>query len=159
MKRLTLLLLLLGLSIKLSYSVGPDHEMQAQTISKLNLWKTITELDIKHPEVVFAQALLETGNFTSRLFKQNNNLFGMRVPSKRSTVAKNVKNKKSYAKYSTWQESVVDYALYQDYVFKKRGELSRTKYYSYLDGTYCESTGYSVKLKKIIQKNQHILKS
>lgn len=159
MKRLTLLLLLLGLSIKLSYSVGPDHEMQAQTISKLNLWKTITELDIKHPEVVFAQALLETGNFTSRLFKQNNNLFGMRVPNKRPTLAENVKNKKSYAKYSTWQESVRDYLLYQDYVFHRKGELSRTSYLNYLDRVYCESAGYSAKLKKIIQKNQHLLKS
>jgi hypothetical protein len=35
---------------------------------------------IKSPEIVFIQALIETGYFKSELFLEANNLFGMRYP-------------------------------------------------------------------------------
>jgi uncharacterized FlgJ-related protein len=41
----------------------------------INLLK---ELNVKFPHIVMAQALLETGNFKSKVFLQNHNLFGMR---------------------------------------------------------------------------------
>jgi len=37
--------------------------------------KTALKRFVKYPEIVFAQAQLETGNFTSAIFLENNNLF------------------------------------------------------------------------------------
>jgi len=150
--------LLLSLTLN-SYSVNPHQEKNFEEISKENLWKAINEMNIQHPKIVFAQALLETGNFSSTVFKNYNNLFGMKMPGKRPTVAKKPKKKGGYARYDNWFESVEDYKLFQDYVFKRRGELGEAKYLNYLDRMYCESTGYSNKLKKIIEKNKRIFNS
>lgn len=56
----------------------------------------IYRIGVPHPEIVYAQARLETGNFKSRLYKQHNNLFG-------------IKHKGKYARYGHWKESVRDY--------------------------------------------------
>lgn len=149
--------LLLSLTLN-SYSVNPQQEKDFEEISKENLWKAINEMDIQHPKIVFAQALLETGTFTSYVFKKNNNLFGMKMPGKRPTVAKKPKKKGGYAVYDTWVQSVEDYKLFQDYVFRK-GEFGEARYFNYLDRIYCESTGYSDKLKKIIKRHQQIFNS
>ena len=37
------------------------------------------ELNIKYPHIVYAQSLIETGHFDSKIFKENNNLFGMKT--------------------------------------------------------------------------------
>lgn len=159
MKKVILILTLLTSFTLTSYSVNPEGVKSFETISKENLWKAINELNIKHPQVVFAQAILETGSFTSYVFKTNNNLFGMKMPGVRPTVAKKPAKKGGYAKYTSWQESVVDYSLYQSYIFSKKGELTQTSYLKYLDKVYCQSTGYSQKLKRIIQSNKQIFNS
>jgi len=38
-------------------------------------------------KLITAQAGFETGNFTSVIFKENNNLFGMKLPKVRKTTA------------------------------------------------------------------------
>jgi len=52
--------------------------------------------EIKHPHIVLAQAKHETGNFTSKVCKTKNNLFGLRKGN-------------SYRSYSSWQECVTAY--------------------------------------------------
>ena len=141
-----------------SYSVNPKQEENIKEISKIALWKTINEMNISHPEIVFAQAILETGNFTSNVFIKNNNLFGMKVPGKRPTIAKKPKRKGGYAIYDSWKESVEDYKLYQSYIFRKE-QLGKAKYFIYLDKIYCQNQGYSNKLKKIIKQNKRIFNS
>jgi len=62
---------------------------------------------------IIAQAQVETGDFTSRLYKEANNLFGMRCakvrPQKRVACFNN------YAVYGTKEESVKDYLAWLDY--------------------------------------------
>ena len=41
------------------------------------LYDALLYYDIKYPDIVYAQAILETGWFTSRLYLENNNLFGL----------------------------------------------------------------------------------
>ena len=53
-----------------------------ESITKENLYEQIMKYGIKFPDVVFAQAVLESGQFTSKLFKSANNLFGMKIPTK-----------------------------------------------------------------------------
>ena len=38
----------------------------------------IQQLNLKHPHIAYAQAMLESGNFTSKIFRENNNMFGMK---------------------------------------------------------------------------------
>lgn len=59
---------------------------------------------------VFAQAAFETGNFTSDIFKENNNLFGMKLPTIRATLATGTN--RNHATFKTVSDSITDFALY-----------------------------------------------
>jgi hypothetical protein len=74
-------------------------------------------LNIKYPEVVYAQAVIESGNFTYKKFIKDNNLFGMKKAKSRATLA--LDSEGNYARFNTWRESVIDYALYQSMFVRK----------------------------------------
>lgn len=106
----------------------------------------IKELNFSFPEIVYAQAILETNHFKSRIFKENNNLFGMRQAVKRITKAHYTQY--DYAYYKNWIESLDDYALYSStYLFPLKTE---NDYFNYLSQNYAEDTQYIAKLKHII---------
>ena len=118
-----------------------------------NLIKYLKQLNIKYPHIVFAQAQLETGYFTSDIFKENNNLFGMRQAYQRATTAKGTQYKHAY--YDHWQSSVLDYGLYSNkYLSKLKSEKA---YFKYLKDNYAEDKTYVPKLKQIIEKNAEIV--
>ncbi len=73
---------------------------------------------VKYRDVVLLQSRLETGNYSSDIFLNGNNLFGMRYPVRRPTVAAGIY--KEHARYDHWSDSVIDYALWQEY-FLSRG--------------------------------------
>ena len=104
--------------------------------------KYIIQLNIKFPEIVYAQTVLETGNFKSNICLNNNNVFGMKLSSTRPTTA--ICERNGYAYYNTWQESVIDYAFYQAYYFDSVKTVGE-----YLDklGNYAEDSLY---IKKIV---------
>ncbi|MBC7915529.1 MAG: glucosaminidase domain-containing protein, partial [Pyrinomonadaceae bacterium] len=85
----------------------------SESFSEPALLAFMKKLKIKYPETVLSQARLETGNFTSDIFKENHNLFGMKVAEKRPTSAIGVH--RGHAQYRDWKDSVVDYALFQSY--------------------------------------------
>lgn len=108
----------------------------------------ILELNIKYPHIVMAQSQIETGHWTSPIFKQNHNLFGMKVATKRPTTNKGEENGHAY--YENWKESVVDYAFYSaQYLSDIKTEK---EYLDYLSRSYAEDTGYVWKIRKIINK-------
>lgn len=57
-----------------------------------------------------AQAAHETANFQSTLFKENNNLFGMKLPKERNTFATG--ERYGHAVFESIGDSVLDFALY-----------------------------------------------
>lgn len=61
-------------------------------------------------KLLTAQAMHETGNFTSRLYKEQNNLFGMRHPTVRDTLSLEMRN--GYATFARLEDSVQDMLLY-----------------------------------------------
>jgi len=69
------------------------------------------ELNIKFPHIALAQSYVETGQFNSKIFRENNNLFGMKQAKQRVNTAKGTQHNHAY--YDTWEESVYDYAFYQ----------------------------------------------
>ena len=124
------------------------EKLKENEFSPERLKEYILELNIRFPHIVYAQAQLETGNFTSHIFKVNNNLFGMREAKRRPTTNKGTENGHAY--FDNWKESVVDYAFYQAaYLFKLKSE---DEYWDYLGQNYAEDPNYVNKLKNIIEK-------
>ena len=121
---------------------------QRDEFSKEKLKEYILELNIKYPHIVMAQAEIESGNFTSKIFKENHNLFGMKVATKRPTTNKGEQYKHAY--YDSWRESVVDYAFYSaQYLSDLKTEK---EYLEYLRQNYAEDTTYVNKILSIINK-------
>jgi hypothetical protein len=106
------------------------------------------KLKIKYPETVLSQARLETGNFQSEIFKENHNLFGMKVAASRPTSA--IGMNRGHAQYRNWRESVVDYALFQSYIIAKLPSNNKQEYRSYIQKFYSTTSDYLKRLDKTI---------
>ena len=116
--------------------------------SEAKLKEYILELNIKFPHIVLAQAQLETGFFKSKIFKENNNLFGMKLARRRPRTALGVENNHAY--YNNWKESVLDYALFAAaYLSDIKTEH---QYLEYLKANYAEDPLYFNKLLKLIKR-------
>lgn len=116
------------------------------TFTPENLMAYIFELNIRFPHIVYAQAIQETGFFTSNIFIESNNLFGMKQAKMRPTTA--LGTQRGHAYYREWKDSVKDYALWQAaYANTIRNEK---QYYAYLDKVYAEDPDYVLRLKYIV---------
>jgi uncharacterized FlgJ-related protein len=108
----------------------------------------VKKCGIKFPHIAFAQAILESGNFTSNRFRKTNNAFGMKVARSRPTTCS--REHTGHAYYDDWRLSVQDYALYQAaYMRKARTE---DEYYDRLDGSYAGDPTYVEKVRAIADK-------
>lgn len=125
-------------------------ESEEEQFSQEALVEELKRLNVRFPHIILAQAILETGYYDSRVFKENNNLFGMKEARARATTAKGTQLGHAY--YDHWKESVMDYALYQNaYLNKLRTEI---KYLNYLDRNYAEAKNYDQALQQIIERHQ-----
>jgi hypothetical protein len=116
--------------------------------SEERLKQFILELNIRFPHIVLAQAKLESGYFKSKMFRENNNFFGMKVARKRPTTNKG--EQYGHAFFDSWRDCVLDYAFYQAaYLSDIKTEA---QYFAYLGANYAEDPTYVEKLKKIIKK-------
>lgn len=94
--------------------------------------------DVKHPDIVYAQAILETGHFKSRVCKEYNNLFGLYNSYT-----------KDYYKFDHWSDSVLAYVDMIQYKYQQ-GE----NYYDFLERIgYAEDPYYTNKVKSIVKQN------
>ena len=118
--------------------------------SEEKLVKLISSLHFPFPHIVMAQAMHETNFFTSSIFRENNNLFGMKMATVRITTSKDVN--REHAVYDTWMDSVYDRAFYSaTYLSNVKTE---DEYYSFLGQFYAEDPEYVNKLKQIIASKQ-----
>lgn len=116
--------------------------------SEEKLINMIKDLNLKFPHIILAQAKLETGNFTSNIFKENHNLFGMKEAKLRVNIARGTQY--NHAFYNHWTESVYDYAFYQStYLSKLKTE---EQYFTYLGESYAEADRYVETLKGMIER-------
>ena len=127
-------------------------DLSDEEFSEEALLSFMKELKIKYPETVLAQARLETGNFTSDIFKENHNLFGMKVAGKRPTSAVGVN--RNHAQYRNWKDSVVDYALFQSYVIAKLPKNNDDEYRSYIQEFYSETSDYLTRIDRTIKSDR-----
>lgn len=115
-------------------------------LEKEEVLNYMDSVGIQYPEIVWAQAVWETGHFRSKLYLYNNNLFGMRVARSRKHTA--IGKRFGYARYVSWQESVLDYKYFQQIFIGKI--KSKKDYFRYLDKYYSGSKRYSKSIKKIL---------
>jgi len=119
-----------------------------RSFSQDKMVELMKDLNIRYPHIAMAQSLIETGHFKSKIFKENNNLFGMKQARTRVNTAKGTQYQHAY--YDTWQESVYDYAFYQ---CRYLGSLySEDEYLAYLGRSYAEDPNYVSKIKSLIKK-------
>ena len=132
---------------------GPQEMDTMKVDSSFNekaLIRYMDEVGIRFSDIVYAQAVLETGSFSSKVFRVNNNLFGMKVAKSRPTTALGLR--RGHAFYKDWRMSVVDYALFQSaYTRKIRTEEG---YYKYLSRNYATDVTYVNKLRVIVNKSK-----
>lgn len=109
--------------------------------TKFTREKLMIEINASHfdyPYIILAQAEHETGDFTSDIFVENHNLFGMKEAASRPTTAIGTVN--GHALYKDWMNSVVDRAYYE---CKYLQGLSEAQYYQALkDLKYAQDTNY-----------------
>ena len=120
-----------------------------QKFSNEKLILMISKLNFAFPHIVYAQTLIETNKFTSNVFKENHNLFGMKQATIRINTARGAQNEHAY--YNNWMESVYDYALYSaTYLSSLKTE---EEYYDYISQFYAEDKNYTSKLRDTIIQN------
>lgn len=104
-------------------------------LNKETLWEALIFYNIKFPEIVYAQALLETGNFKSKICLEYNNIFGLY----------NSKTKNFY-KYNHWSESVLGYKNMIQNQYN-----NKDCYYTFLkELPYAKDSLYIQKIKNIV---------
>lgn len=103
-------------------------------------------IGVKYIDVMVAQSRIETGWYSSRVFLEGANLFGMKLAMRRPTTASG--EHRSHARYSDWFRSVQDYKLWQEMVLEK--VESKGEYINYIAKHYAQNPNYLNLIKKQI---------
>lgn len=91
---------------------------------------------VKHPQIVYAQAVLETGHFKSDLCLNDNNLFGLYNSKKHR-----------YHTFDHWKDCIIAYKEMVQYKYKDGDD-----YLNFLKEIgYAEDSKYICKLKELIK--------
>jgi len=88
-------------------------DSENNSFSRRNFYEYLKKINIKFPELVFAQAIKESG-FKSQIWCDNHNPFGMKEANKRPNKQNGVQHGHAY--YDTWKDACIDYAFYQSYI-------------------------------------------
>jgi hypothetical protein len=121
------------LTSQLNQIIGKQNTIKIKFVNIQNLVMEMDRCGITNQRYVVAQALLETGYFTSRVCLECNNLFGLRRPSDGS-----------YYEFDRWEESVKAYKNYVQFKYKGGDYLLFLKRIG-----YAEDPDYIVKVHQI----------
>lgn len=106
---------------------------------KDGLEEALSYYGLEHKDIVYAQAVLETGHFKSKVCLNYNNLFGL-YDSK----------SKDYYKFNHWTESII---AYKEWVQTKYQPPNN--YYTFLEEiNYAEDENYTKLLKEIVKNRK-----
>lgn len=105
--------------------------------AKEGLKEALIYYSVKYPDIVYAQAILETGHFKSVGCVKHNNLFGLYNS-----------RAKRYCRFNHWAESIL---AYKEWIQKKYNPPEN--YYNFLKRIhYASDPTYIPKLKQIVKK-------
>lgn len=108
-------------------------------------YETLKYLNVKFPDIVMAQAICESGNFSSYIWMENNNAIGMKEAKLRPTTCRGSSG--GYAYYDNWWMCAADYALWQASFAKDI--KTKTEYLNLLGRIYAEDAKYVNKIDSI----------
>lgn len=115
------------------------NEKQPDFFSKSpqeGLMEALEYYKVKHPQIVYAQAVLETGHFKSDLRLNGNNLFGLYNSKKHR-----------YYTFDHWKDCIIAYKEMVQYKYKDGDD-----YLNFLKEIgYAEDPKYIYKLKELIK--------
>lgn len=139
--------------LKTEFKVPKDFYSDAEyatdsTINDTTLYGHMLLMRVSFPEVILCQAKIESAQYSSDLFKRNNNLFGMKNSTSRVTTVG--QGRAGYKWYPTWKESVTDYALWQ--LSHNVDKMTQSEYISYLGKIYAEDPNYTKKIREMLKK-------
>jgi hypothetical protein len=118
--------------VKVKKSTIKDTKVSLLPLTEKNLKKELIRQGVSHPNIVLAQAKLESNLGKSEVAKRTNNLFGLR-------------NGKRYRRFSHWTECVT---AYKNLIQSK---YEGGNYYAFLDKIgYAEDPSYTNKLRDMI---------
>ena len=118
------------------YNRYPSGKLEGLTIE--SLYQEILKNNIKHPKIVLAQAILETGWFRSSVCRNKGNLFGLRNPRTHD-----------YYNFNDWRESVKAYYDKVQYRYKNKNE----NYLLWLKKIgYAEDKGYIEAVMRVLKQ-------
>lgn len=122
--------------ISLSNKRDGTNQREYNNLNLANLYLEMEKVGLSNKFYVLAQAILETGFFTSNVCHNYNNLFGLYDS-----------HKKDYYRFNNWQESVSAYRKYIQYRYKGGNYLIFLKRIG-----YAEDPLYTVKVEKIYRE-------
>lgn len=132
------------------YKLTTNHysEKNNDSLHKSSLKEFIEKANVRFPEVVYAQCLIESGHLKSNLSKTNNNLLGMKHPKQRATASKGVKN--GFAHFENWKMCILDYAIWQAKFAKNC--TNQEEYLELLSRVYASDKNYRDKIISLIDE-------
>ena len=152
-----------GLNEYLLYSIGLVIAFLGfRTLKKSNPRQTIARVLGKSKYKAYTcwitqQSVLETGNFSSKIFNDFNNGFGMGVPRIRKSLRIGdylASNGERFSTYKNFEDSVADYLLYADY-FNMPTNFNRPEQFVdfLVSKGYATDPDYGSKVLSLIKKN------
>ena len=122
-----------------------SHEKALPALTIPNLYQEIIRNGIRHPKIVLAQAILETGWFRSPLCRNRHNLFGLTNPKTGK-----------YYEFNHWTESVRAYYTKVQYRYSQKKQInsSDVDYLKWLrDIGYAEDPRYIQAVVQVMKQH------
>ena len=114
--------------------------------TEANFMMVMEDLRIHHPEVALKQAEKESANFTSNIFKENNNMFGFRVAPRKWEGTQLPFTNRGHSCFNNWVECVIHYKRWQDAC------LTNDKWIDVIANSgYAEDPNYANSIKRAVK--------
>lgn len=152
MKKFLFICFFIMIMVSTNKNLPINYDLIDSSIDDIILYNKIKNSGILYVDVVFAQAKLESGNFTSNVFVCDNNLFGMKQPKLRNTLSLG-ESEHGYASYMNWKMSVEDYRLWQTTLLRNKKINTQDEYLNYIGRIYAEDGSYVRKIKSMIRQH------
>lgn len=130
--------------LSLEYSIGYWFINTPKEINDSILYQFLLNNNAWYPDILLKQAKIESANYSSNVYKNTNNLYGMKRVGKRQTTQLN-NTYNGYGSYNNWCLSVLDRMLWDMFMFKGK-KPSKEEYLSAMN-IYAEDDFYIQKLK------------
>lgn len=114
------------------------------TVNKDSVYTYARSIGVRYPKLCVAQAIHETGDFTSYGCRSRHNLFGFR-------------SRYSYRRFCDWKESVNYYKTWQDRRTLHHNTTTYKRWFQYVSTHFATDRHYGRKLSRVIKRNHYPL--